>query len=206
MSWPELNRIALPIAILAAALIVKVWPILRLRRRARRWPIAPSRMSPRQRTIAGAIGLLNLAQCVWVALYAALGPARLGVWPSPPWLGLTGWAAILIGCSLMAWSQGTMGDAWRLGAASGTAATHRLIDRGPYRRVRHPIYAGWLLMLAGLLLTTPALWSAIGFAAFASILVVQARFEEASLRREFGAAYDAYSATVGMFWPRRILR
>ncbi|HVU19321.1 MAG TPA: isoprenylcysteine carboxylmethyltransferase family protein, partial [Rhizomicrobium sp.] len=78
---------------------------------------------------------------------------------------------------------------------------HRVIDTGPYRIVRHPIYTGILiaiyataalkgtvLALAGALLITIGLW-------------MKARLEERFLRDELGRDYDAYRTRVPMLMP-----
>lgn len=207
------NRVALPVAMAAAAGLVKVWPILRLRRRTGRWPVGGRPTTARQRTdeiprgydrratiaIASVIGLLNLAQLAWVSLYAALGPEPLGVWPTPSWVDIGGWALVLCGCALIVAGQRAMGDSWRM----GTSQEHRpLVTRGPYRLIRHPIYAGWLLMLAGIAAVTPAIWSIAGFAAFAAVVVLQSRREERLLTQRTDGEYAAYSAATGGFIPR----
>ncbi len=69
-----------------------------------------------------------------------------------------------------------------------------LEERGPYRLIRHPIYLGWLLIVWGApVMTGDRLW----FAALSSLyLVIAMPWEEASMRRAFGDAYDRYSARV----------
>jgi len=74
------------------------------------------------------------------------------------------------------------------------ALTPTLDDRGPYAIVRHPIYLAWLFLV----------WAApvmngtrLVFAATSSLYLVAAvPFEEADLRRQFGAAYADYSRRV----------
>jgi protein-S-isoprenylcysteine O-methyltransferase Ste14 len=53
----------------------------------------------------------------------------------------------LVGLSIAIWSRVTLGGNW-----SGRVTlkeNHELIQRGPYRLVRHPIYSGLLLMVLG---------------------------------------------------------
>ena len=67
---------------------------------------------------------------------------------------------------------------------------HRLIRRGPYAIVRHPIYSGFLL---GLLGTALALAS-IGWR-------MKSRREEAFMTAEFGAEYTRYQREVKALIP-----
>lgn len=72
-----------------------------------------------------------------------------------------------------------------------------LVEGGPYRFSRNPIYLGFLLGAAGLALVWGTLWGWIGVAVLHGLLdrAVIAR-EEAYLEGRFGAAYAAYRARV----------
>ena len=79
---------------------------------------------------------------------------------------------------------------------------HELVRTGPYRVVRHPLYAGLALHFAGACIATGNLVLIAG-----TILVTypalyyRARVEERLLRDRFGAAYDEYARRVGMLVP-----
>jgi protein-S-isoprenylcysteine O-methyltransferase Ste14 len=53
----------------------------------------------------------------------------------------------LVGLSLAIWARVTLGGNWS--ARVTLKENHELIQRGPYRLVRHPIYSGLLLMILG---------------------------------------------------------
>ncbi len=75
---------------------------------------------------------------------------------------------------------------------------------GPYVRMRNPLFAGLVLLLAGVavaLASTALLIVAILAAASAHWWVV--RFEEPHLRRRFGDAYARYLVSVPRWLPRR---
>ena len=79
----------------------------------------------------------------------------------------------------------------------------RLVSRGPYRLVRNPMYLGAGLALAGaaLFYRSPSLF---GYAA-AFVFVTHGfvvLHEEPTLRRTFGAHYEAYCRQAGRWWPR----
>lgn len=127
--------------------------------------------------------------------------------------GLTGALAVLpvlLGAGMIAAGLLLVGWTVRLFATlgEGTLApwdpTSRLVVRGPYRHVRHPMISGVVLVLLGeaALLGSRALlaWSA-------GVLAVNAVYlplvEERGLRRRFGAEYEEYSANVRRLVPRR---
>ena len=72
-----------------------------------------------------------------------------------------------------------------------------LIETGPFRFGRNPIYLGFLLCAAGFALRWGDLWGWIAVAVSFGLLerLVIAR-EEAYLAARFGAAYEAYRARV----------
>ncbi len=78
----------------------------------------------------------------------------------------------------------------------------RLVARGPYRHVRNPMYLGAALALSGaaLFYEAGALWAyAVAFLVLMHLLVVY--YEEPTLRRSFGADYDAYCRQVRRWRP-----
>jgi len=81
--------------------------------------------------------------------------------------------------------------------------TEPLVVVGPYRVVRHPMYGGILLMLAGVALAVDHTWAWLG-AAFVWIwfAAVLTPFEERELRALFGPAYEAYARGTPRFVPR----
>ena len=81
----------------------------------------------------------------------------------------------------------------------------RLVVRGPYAVVRNPMYVGAGLALAGASLFYESL-ALLGYAA-AFFLVTHlfvVSYEEPTLRRTFGAEYEAYCRRVWRWWPSRI--
>jgi len=78
---------------------------------------------------------------------------------------------------------------------------HELIERGPYRIVRHPIYTGILAMFAGTAI-------AMGYVgAFLGLLLVSLSFwlklkrEEDLMLKHFHAKYAAYQCRVKSIIP-----
>jgi len=67
-----------------------------------------------------------------------------------------------------------------------------LVTSGVYRRLRHPIYTGIVLLVVGLFLREPAMYVAFTGAVIVAFLIVKSRFEERLLRERY-PDYDAYT-------------
>lgn len=79
----------------------------------------------------------------------------------------------------------------------------RLVDGGPYRFVRNPMYVGAALALAGAAL----FYESLPLAVYAALFVLATHllvvfYEEPALRETFGPDYEAYRGRVGRWWPR----
>jgi protein-S-isoprenylcysteine O-methyltransferase Ste14 len=93
------------------------------------------------------------------------------------------------------------------GTLSPVDPPRQLVVRGLYRYVRNPMYLGVTAILLG-----ESLWSrswalgvywAVWFLG-ANLFVIG--YEEPTLRRRFGASYDAYARNVGRWLPRFRIR
>lgn len=90
--------------------------------------------------------------------------------------------------------------AWRvLWAAQRQRA---LATTGPYARVRHRQYVGFILVMFGFLLQWPTLLTLAMFPVLVWMYVRLARSEERDTRTQFGEAYAAYAARTPGFIPR----
>jgi protein-S-isoprenylcysteine O-methyltransferase Ste14 len=90
--------------------------------------------------------------------------------------------------------------AWRVLFTAQQA--HRLAITGPYAYVRHPQYAGFILILLGFLLQWPTLLTLLMFPVLMWMYVRLARREEREVLAEFGEAYVRYAAATPAFFPR----
>ena len=77
--------------------------------------------------------------------------------------------------------------------------THRLVVRGIYGWVRHPMLVGGLLFL---LTSGPSLNNLIYTAMYTAYMLIGGYYEEQRLVRIFGEDYLRYRARVGAFFPR----
>lgn len=90
--------------------------------------------------------------------------------------------------------------AWRVLHAAQQQG--KLATTGPYARVRHPQYDGFVLIMLGFLLQWPTLLTLLMFPVLVVMYVRLARREEAEVRRQFGGVYDRYAARTPPFLPR----
>lgn len=80
--------------------------------------------------------------------------------------------------------------------------THTLATTGPYAYVRHPQYAGFILIMLGFLFQWPTLITLIMFPILITMYVKLARREEREVLAEFGETYRRYMASTPAFLPR----
>lgn len=81
--------------------------------------------------------------------------------------------------------------------------TRALATGGPYARIRHPQYAGFVLIMVGFLLQWPTFAT---LAMFPVLLVVYRKLalrEEREVAAEFGVAWEEYAAVTPRFVPGR---
>jgi protein-S-isoprenylcysteine O-methyltransferase Ste14 len=79
---------------------------------------------------------------------------------------------------------------------------HILITSGPYRFVRHPVYAGYLLLLLGSGVGTLNVWLLLLWPVSLVGILIQARAEEQLLEGRFGQDYESYVCRTGRIVPR----
>jgi protein-S-isoprenylcysteine O-methyltransferase Ste14 len=106
---------------------------------------------------------------------------------------------VLLGLGVCLWARFTLGGNWS--GAVTLKEDHELIERGPYRYVRHPIYSGFLLMALG----TAILHARGSELLFCGLLLLgfwfKLRAEEALLTRHFPEAYPQYRRRVKALIP-----
>ncbi len=101
----------------------------------------------------------------------------------------------------MYWVVSTLGK--NISETVFTREHHELVMHGPYRWVRHPLYAVATVIFVSLGIVA-ANWFFIGMAIVIIIFIrlVLIPKEEAHLIEKFGAEYDEYKKRTGMLSPR----
>lgn len=135
-----------------------------------------------------------------------IGSALVIANPSPEsWLGhqllpqsLThawgGYFLTLVGLLFTVWARLTLGRMW-----SGEVTLkeeHRIVERGPYAFVRHPIYTGLTFGLLGSALGRGTVAGALGVILATASFIIKFRQEERLLEGHFGPAYAEYRGRV----------
>ncbi|MFH2121626.1 MAG: isoprenylcysteine carboxylmethyltransferase family protein [Pseudomonadota bacterium] len=90
--------------------------------------------------------------------------------------------------------------AWRVLHAAQQEGV--LATTGPYAKVRHPQYSGFLLVMTGFLLTWPTILTLAMFPIMILVYIRLAKREEGMVRKEFGDLYDRYAQTTPAFIPQ----
>jgi len=98
------------------------------------------------------------------------------------------------------WARSTIGKDWS--AEVQIKQGHELIRTGPYRMIRHPIYTGLLVAVAGTAIATGQVRSILGFLIILFGFIRKAKKEESFLSAEFGAAFAEHRRRTGFFLPR----
>jgi methanethiol S-methyltransferase len=78
----------------------------------------------------------------------------------------------------------------------------RLASSGPYARVRHPQYMGFVLIMTGFLVQWPTLVTLAMYPVLVFMYARLAKREEAEMLEQFGDAYRSYKERVPAFFPR----
>jgi protein-S-isoprenylcysteine O-methyltransferase Ste14 len=79
---------------------------------------------------------------------------------------------------------------------------HRLATTGPYAYVRHPQYAGFVVIMVGFLLQWPTFATLLMFPVLLVVYRKLAIREEHDVAAEFGAEWEAYAEERPRFVPR----
>ena len=113
---------------------------------------------------------------------------------------ITGLLLTVAGYAATIWCYVTMGNAWRIGI--DREEKNRLVTDGPFRRIRHPIYAFQDLMLLGAVFLLPTICSIVVLVVHLSCVFAKARDEEAYLMGVHGEEYRAYMGRTGRLLPK----
>lgn len=143
---------------------------------------------------------------IWTAMVYGLGQALViltALWIGLPWEGFVPWhiagaAFFIAGVSLRIWAIRALGAHYSHLVSLGD--NHRIVDTGPYHFLRHPAYAGMIIIHAGVVL-----WffnmATLAMFLFALIpgIVGRILIEEKALMRVDG--YDAFAKARARLIP-----
>jgi protein-S-isoprenylcysteine O-methyltransferase len=121
-------------------------------------------------------------------------------WPPRDWITAIGIVAMILGLALRWYSIIYLGRFFTVNVA--IAADHKLIDGGPYRRVRHPSYTGALLAFLGLGICMQN-WASLLLLMISCLAAFLYRIhvEESALIGAFGDRYRLYMQRTARLIP-----
>ena len=82
---------------------------------------------------------------------------------------------------------------------------HSLATTGAYARIRHPQYAGFVIIMFGFLLQWPTIVTLAMFPVLVYMYLRLARSEEKEVRAKFGETYARYAERTPAFFPRIVV-
>lgn len=113
------------------------------------------------------------------------------------WAGL---GVTVTGLALCIWARLHLGAYWSDKVV--LKVDHRLIRTGPYARLRHPIYSGVLLAIAGTALVVGEWRCIVALVLLGVNYIVKATREERMLSSQFAEEYTSYRRQAGFLVPR----
>lgn len=91
-----------------------------------------------------------------------------------------------------------VGEAIRVWAAGHLEKNKEVTQSGPYRWTQHPLYAGSIVIAAGVVIAAHSLIvSALAMLYLGTTITAAVRMETATLQAAFGTAYEDYVASRG---------
>jgi protein-S-isoprenylcysteine O-methyltransferase Ste14 len=121
---------------------------------------------------------------------------REGRWP----LFVAGLVLMGAGIAIRQWAISVLGRFFTIDVQVHRGQT--VVERGPYRWVRHPAYSGMIITLLGIGLTLGS-WASLAVLALvpAAGLVVRIRFEERALLEGLGEPYRRFATSRPHLFP-----
>jgi protein-S-isoprenylcysteine O-methyltransferase Ste14 len=179
-------------AYLWTALMV-VWIVGRLRTKRTQQIVGPAPRLVYSAMVLGAFFLVFNDSLV-------RGWLRIRLFPRAEWIDVAGVLVTAAGIALAIWARFHLGQNWS--SAVSVKVGHELIQSGPYRWVRHPIYTGLLLGMVGTAMVRGQVRSLLGIALLLAGFWVKLGIEEQFMRKTFGEEYEEYSRNTGALVPK----
>jgi len=143
---------------------------------------------------------LLIALSMYLALLIAFLFAASNLAPLPSWSFYVGIGLMIAGIVLRQWSIAVLGRYFS--PTVGVQEGQTVVDRGPYRLVRHPAYTGYLLAIIGMGFVIQS-WGAVLvlIAFFAVVFGYRIHVEEGILTSKLGDEYVSYAKRTKRIIP-----
>jgi protein-S-isoprenylcysteine O-methyltransferase Ste14 len=164
------------------------------------WLIAARNSAPSQKSESLLTGALYRGGTV-IGILLIFGFRRIKsqLWPVTVPVLCVGVIVVVCGLWFAIWARRHLGRYWS--ARVTLKQGHQVIESGPYHLVRHPIYSGLLLSMAGTVMTIGNVQSVCGFAVLLVATVFKMSAEERLLSANLGHAYQDYQKRVKALIP-----
>ena len=142
--------------------------------------------------------LRSIGMVLWLvsSLIYVIQPEYLDAFsiPLPVWLRGFGIVLGLLSLIFMGWTHTSLGDNYAVELK--VKENHHLIQKGPYRFVRHPMYTATFMAALSCALISANLLLIAGTAIIAVLYITRIGYEEKALEAAFGIKYTRYKQTV----------
>jgi protein-S-isoprenylcysteine O-methyltransferase Ste14 len=119
----------------------------------------------------------------------------------PRWVGVTGAGVLVLGNWVFWKSHKDLGRNWS--PTLDIREDHKLVTRGIYQRIRHPMYLSlWLLVIAQAMILPNYVAGFAGLVPFAILHFQRVAREEKMMTEEFGGEYERYLAKTGRLFTK----
>jgi protein-S-isoprenylcysteine O-methyltransferase Ste14 len=119
----------------------------------------------------------------------------------PDWIRWLGGFVLAGGIALLGVSHHHLGKSFHSLVVSKEDQV--LVETGPYRWIRHPIYTAYLMSyLGGGLLSSNLVLTAVPLTMYGTLVATRMRREEKVMEEQFGQRYPDYEKRTGRLLPR----
>jgi protein-S-isoprenylcysteine O-methyltransferase Ste14 len=146
------------------------------------------------------LSVLALTFILLFSNWLRIGPFAWRFVPNNLLIRETGVIISLIGIFLAIWARRHLGQYWS--DKVEIKVDHQLIRSGPYAVMRHPIYSGVLLGVAGTALAIGEWRDVIAFRVLLTSYAVKAKKEDRVLSERFGKIFREHRSQAGFLFPR----
>jgi protein-S-isoprenylcysteine O-methyltransferase Ste14 len=148
--------------------------------------------------------LLLVAQGIYIVISLILylffsSSIILSQIPFPVWLRWFGVALGFLSVPFLVWVHYVLDRSWSVTLKLQT--NHKLLTSGPYRRIRHPMYAVLIVYMLSWVLISANLLFLVYYILSVFLIVVRIPKEERMMLEKFGEEYRVYMKRTGMLLP-----
>lgn len=144
--------------------------------------------------------LLVITFTLLFAEWTAVGFLGRHFFPQTQLLAYIGFASALAGMAIAVWARISLGHYWSDKIV--LKVDHQLVRSGPYARMRHPIYSGVLLGVAGSALVVDEWRGVLALLLLLANYTVKAKREDTILAEAFAQDFEVHKKSAGFLLPR----